>query len=54
MKLPVVRIVNEKKDGFVEINEKDFDKKKHELYKEEKKKKVAKKAQKKRIKKEEK
>lgn len=51
MILPIVRIVNEKKDGFIEINEKDFDKSKHELYKEEKKKKVVKK---KRIKKEEK
>jgi hypothetical protein len=35
MKLPVIRIVNEKKDGFVEINESDFDEKKHVIYKEE-------------------
>ena len=35
MKLEVVRIVNEKKDGFVEINKSDFDKEKHVLYKEE-------------------
>ena len=36
MKLPIVRIENEKKDGFIEINESDFDKKKHVLYKEKK------------------
>ena len=36
MKLPIVRIENEKKDGFVEINESDFDKEKHVLYSEKK------------------
>jgi len=36
MILPIVRIVNEKKDGFVEINESDFDKEKHVIYKEKK------------------
>lgn len=37
MILPIVRIENEKKDGFIEINESDFDKEKHVLYKEKKK-----------------
>ena len=36
MKLPIVRIENEKKDGFIEINESDFDKEKHVLYSEKK------------------
>ena len=52
MILPIVRIENEKKDGFIEINESDFDKEKHVLYKE--KKKVKKELKKKRIKKEDK
>ena len=47
MKLPIVRIENEKKDGFVEINESDFDKEKHVLYKEEVKKELKKKVPKK-------
>jgi hypothetical protein len=55
MKLPTVKIVNEKKDGFVEINESDFDKEKHVLWKQEvKKPKELKKKVKKKIKKEEK
>ena len=49
MILPILRIKADNEDGFTEINEKDFDKSKHELYKEEKK--VTKK---KRIKKEDK
>lgn len=55
MKLEVVKIVNEKKDGFVEINESDFDKEKHVLYKEEVKKELKKKVvKKKKLKKEDK
>lgn len=56
MKLPTVKIVNEKKDGFVEINESDFDKEKHVLWKQEvvKPKELKKKVKKKLIKKDEK
>ena len=53
MKLPVIKIKADNEDGFMIINEKDFDKELHELYKKEKKK-VDRKAPKKRIKKEDK
>ena len=51
MILKTLRIKADNEDGFMDINEKDFDKELHELYKKEKKKKVVKK---KRIKKEDK
>ena len=52
MRLPIVRIKTDSDLGWVEINEKDFDEKKHELYKEEVKKELKKKVKKKYKKKE--